>query len=186
MSIKNNISLIRSILYLQDVIRSGTISHTAMQNGIKPSNLSKLLSELEEALGCELLIRNTKGIFPTTHGQTIYNIAVELEKTLHKFENICQNHFINPDELNIYISESLDIPCLNEFQSTNKQLQLITCGDYRVADFAVLNHEPDNTNFSCTQSHIGNNIHQKIWIICNEKHQAALEIFDFIIVKLLS
>ena len=51
MTIKNNLALIRRLLYFYAVIENGRINITAERNGIKAANLSKMLTELEKEIG---------------------------------------------------------------------------------------------------------------------------------------
>lgn len=186
MNIKNRINLIRSILYMQDVIRNGTITHTAEQNGIKAPNLSKLLTELEETLGCKLLNRSSRGIIPTPEGLKIYNLTMELENGLNNLENICNKKLINPHELRLYIADGLEIPILCDFRSIDPELHLTKVTGTEDADIAILNYKPEKAGQKYTRLKIGNSLQQNIWLIVNENHPAAMEFFDFIIAKLLS
>lgn len=186
MNIKNSITFIRSILYLQAVIRCGTISHTAAANGIKAANLSKLLTELETELGCKLLDRNSRGVTPTKMGKRIYTIALELEHALAELENICKTKLINPNQINYYISEDMEINDIEAFSSLYPNIIITKTEEEYTADIAVLNHFPEDASASYTRCAIGNNIKQEIWITCNEKHPSAMLLYDFIIEKLLA
>lgn len=186
MNIKNRINLIRSILYMQDVVRNGTITHTAEQNGIKAPNLSKLLTELEETLGCKLLNRSSRGIIPTPEGLKIYNLTLELENGLNYLENICKEKLINPQELRLYIADGLEIPILCDFRSADPELRLIKVTGREDADVAVLNYKPEKAGENYTRLKIGSGLQQNIWLSVNENHPASMEFYDFIIGKLLS
>lgn len=47
MSVKSKSSLFRDLLYLREVICCGQISRAANNNGIKASNLSKIITDIE-------------------------------------------------------------------------------------------------------------------------------------------
>lgn len=186
MNIKTNISFIRSILYLQAVIRSGTISRTAATNGIKAANLSKLLTVLETELGCKLLERNSRGVTPTKKGKRIYTIALELEHALAELENIRKTKLINPNQINFYISQDMKIDNIEAFSIKYPNILLTQVEEEHIADIAVLNHFPEDASASYTRCTIGNSIKQEVWITCNEKHPSAMLLYDFIIEKLLA
>ena len=57
-TIKTKISLLRELLALKQVIDLGQIQVAADRNGIKHSNLSKLITDLEERFKTILLIRS--------------------------------------------------------------------------------------------------------------------------------
>lgn len=57
-TIKTKISLLRELLALKQVIDLGQIQAAADRNGIKHSNLSKLITDLEERFKTILLIRS--------------------------------------------------------------------------------------------------------------------------------
>ena len=47
MNIKQKLALIKIILYFNDILRKGNISNSAEENGIKQSNLSRLITDFE-------------------------------------------------------------------------------------------------------------------------------------------
>lgn len=186
MNIKNNINFVRSILYLQAVIRSGTISKTAAANGIKAANLSKLLTELETEIGCKLLNRSSRGVTPTKEGSHIYTIALELEHALAELENIRKTKLIDPNRITFYISDDMKLENIEAFLASQPNIGFVKVEEEYAADIAVLNHAPLDANTSYTRCTIGNSVKQEIWITCNEKHPAAMLLYDFIIGKLLA
>lgn len=185
MSVKNNTNFIRDILYLLSTIRNGSINTAAEQNGIKPANLSKLLTGLEETLGCKLLERSSRGVRPTKEGKEIFELSSVLEQGLEKLEKLRKDSFVNPHHVNIYISENMQLNCLNEFTTTYPDLDVTLIDSESIADVAVLNQPPLYINTSFTKCSIGNNLSQTVWISCDERHKSALLLFDFIIAKLL-
>lgn len=186
MNVKWYSSFVRNILYFQSVIRNKTIAKTAQLNGIKPGNLSKLISELEQTVGCLLLDRSVKGVTPTREGQRIYELGLRLENTINEIKNLQSTAFINPQHIYIYIASDVEIPCLNEFIQKHPELKIINTEDINYSDLAVLNQKPENPDISYTHCTLGNEFRQNIWITCNEKHPNAMLLFDFIIAKIVS
>jgi len=82
MSIKQKLSLIKAALYFNEVLREKKISAAAQKNGIKQTNLSKLISEFEQAVNIPLLRRDNTGITPTNYGLKISETIKELEQKI--------------------------------------------------------------------------------------------------------
>lgn len=106
MTIKTETTLIRNILYLLQTIENGKMSITAEQNGIKISNLSKLIKELEEHFNTKLLIRKSNGVIPTEDGQVLLSLAQELETSLEKLQQLKDKQI---SEIKIFIKKDIDI-----------------------------------------------------------------------------
>lgn len=184
MNIKYNSNFIRDLLYLIATIRNGQITITAEQNGIKPSNLSRLLTELEKTIGCKLIIRSCRGIKPTQYGQEIYELALCLEHNLQKLENIYKHPNRKNNQIKLYISEALKINNFNDFCQQNPSIKIIPTNNEEFADVALLNHEPNMKGISFAKFVIGQEITQNIWVICNENNPNATILFDFIVSQL--
>ena len=79
------------VLFLH-VVRSGSISEAAKQNGISASAASRWLNELEESMGVSLLKRTTRKITPTQAGQRLYDrfsrIHCEIDDVFNEIQNM--------------------------------------------------------------------------------------------------
>lgn len=64
-----------SLRLFVSVIEEGTISAAAQREHIAAAAVSKRLSELEEALGLQLMVRSNKGITPTQAGISLLYLA---------------------------------------------------------------------------------------------------------------
>ena len=64
-TIKSKITLLKELLALKEVVDLGQIQAAAERNGIKHSNMSKMISYLEERFKSIFLIRGPIGCFPT-------------------------------------------------------------------------------------------------------------------------
>lgn len=99
-TLKNKVILLRELLALKEVVDRGSIQIAANKNGIKNSNMSQLIKNLESLLGVKLINRNFDGSQPTNSTQIIYNDICTIEELLNKILDT----FIDPDDLSGYMS----------------------------------------------------------------------------------
>lgn len=99
-TIKTKIAFLRELLALKEVIDVGQINAAAERNGIKHSNLSKMISDLESQFKTTLLIRSSSGCVPTNTTRQLY---ADIENISLALDNIIQN-LTTPNELTGYIS----------------------------------------------------------------------------------
>ncbi len=104
-TIKTKISLLRELLALKEVIDIGKIQAAAERNGIKHSNMSKLITGLEERFKTILLIRSSLGCLPTNASRQLYNqIEIitntldEINKELTESDNLVGNILLWTEE----------------------------------------------------------------------------------------
>lgn len=83
-TLKAKILLLKELLALKEVVDKGSIQVAACENGIKNSNLSQLIKNLEERFNTKLINRNFDGSQPTNSTQLIYNDICIIEETLNK------------------------------------------------------------------------------------------------------
>ena len=82
-TIKSKCQLFKEFVALKEVSDSGQISSVAYKNGIKPTNLSKLITSLEERLHTTLISRTAKGIYPLSEAVKINEIT---DRILNEFD----------------------------------------------------------------------------------------------------
>ena len=99
-TLKNKVILLRELLALKEVVDRGSIQIAANKNGIKNSNMSQLIKNLESLLGVKLINRNFDGSQPTNSTQIIYNDICTIEELLNKILDT----FIDQDDLSGYMS----------------------------------------------------------------------------------
>ena len=99
-TIKTKITFLRELLALKEIIDTGQIQAAAERNGIKYSNMSKLIQDLESRFKTNLLIRSSSGSLPTNTTRQIY---ADIEHISDALNNIIQS-LTEPDELTGYIS----------------------------------------------------------------------------------
>ena len=99
-TLKTKILLLKELLALKEVVDKGSIQVAACENGIKNSNLSQLIKELEDRFGTKLINRNFDGSQPTNSTQIIYNDICAIEELLNKISE----NFVDIDALSGSIS----------------------------------------------------------------------------------
>ena len=99
-TIKTKITFLRELFALKEVIDAGQIRIAAERNGIKHSNMSKMILDLESRFKTRLLIRNSSGSIPTNATRQIY---ADIENISNALNKIIRN-LTGPDELTGYIS----------------------------------------------------------------------------------
>lgn len=99
-TIKTKIAFLRELLALKEIIDAGQIQAAAERNGIKYSNMSKMIQDLESRFKTSLLIRSSSGSLPTNTTRQIY---ADIEHISDALDNIIQS-LTEPDELTGYIS----------------------------------------------------------------------------------
>lgn len=186
MNVKSDTYLIRALLYFCEIIQNHNISKTAEKNGIKPSNLSILIRNLEKQIGTPLLYRTSHGTMPTPMGQKLYEIVSQVRPILSNIEQYRQTLQLSPQPLNLYIASNLQLENYDKFALSNPDIILNFVNSESLADVSLLNHKPTNPNFSYTEVNIGNILTQKVWIVCHNEKPQSFCFFDFIIAALLS
>ena len=99
-TLKTNLSLLRELFALKEVMDAGQIHGAAQRNGMKQSNLSKTISDLESEMNIKLLNRSSKGIEPTNTARLLYADIDNIIKSLDKINAT----FVDSDELTGYVT----------------------------------------------------------------------------------
>ncbi len=99
-TLKTNLSLLRELFALKEVMDAGQIQGAAQRNGMKQSNLSKMISDLESEINVKLLNRSSKGVEPTNTARLLYADIDNIVKSLDKISAT----FVDSDELTGYVT----------------------------------------------------------------------------------
>lgn len=83
-TLKTKLILLKELLALKEVVDKGSIQIAASENGIKNSNLSQLIKDLEYRFNTKLINRGVDGSLPTNSTQLIYNDICAIEELLNK------------------------------------------------------------------------------------------------------
>lgn len=78
-------------LFSQTVVHGG-ISAAAAANNMQRSKVSRRLQELEKALGCQLLIRTTRTIELTEHGNRLFELVEKPVEQLQQGLSVMKEH----------------------------------------------------------------------------------------------
>lgn len=180
MSVKAKIAQFRDMLYFKEVVSARQISAAANKNGIKPSNLSKIIQNWEKALAKKLFVRNSRGLEPTTEALKIAELISGAEKHFDKcLQKISKKN--TPGIVNLYLPPNLKIKNLNLFCKKHEGLTLICTASPIEADVLVDYLPPLQTeDWITVQNHIGGTFDQTIWVSCLEE-KIPLELAQFII-----
>lgn len=81
---------IRTIRCFIKVVNLNSINKAAQELYMNHQNLGKKLTNLEQELGIELLIRSKTGISLTAEGETVYNNFLEMDKLAREIENFAE------------------------------------------------------------------------------------------------
>lgn len=94
-TLKTKIILLKELLALKEVVDKGSIQIAAGENGIKNSNLSQMIRNLEDRFHTKLINRGASGSLPTNSAQIIYNDICTIEDELNKISK----NFVDTDVL---------------------------------------------------------------------------------------
>lgn len=177
MSVKANTVLVRNLLYIREVVHFGSIRAAADCNNIKPSNLSKIISDTEEQFGFSLFCRTAHGMVAS---QRAIELSSQVEKLVHELSDLRQKFaFGNGTEfLRLYLSRGLEIGEISDFSG---RVEYVDMPDY--ADVIVGSEKPRKTSgMVCVEHKIGSNIKQTIWV-CAQNNPAAMGLATAILLK---
>ncbi len=99
-TLKTKILLLKELFALKEVVDKGSIQVAATENGIKNSNMSQLIKNLENRFNTKLINRGFDGSQLTKSAQIIYNDICEIEALVNKISE----NFVNTDDLSGYLS----------------------------------------------------------------------------------
>ena len=102
---KSRLSFLRDLLALKEVIDAGRIQGAARRNGIKQSNLSKIITDLESSMNTTLLQRSPKGVEPTNTARLLYTDIDNILKSLDRISKIFETAEDLAGCVTVYVSE---------------------------------------------------------------------------------
>lgn len=181
MSLKKQLAIIKYLLALNSTVKCGSINTAATKNGIKPSNLSRLISEFEEIIGGKLLTRTPKGVNPTALGTKVCALAEQIE---HELEKANQEEDKNLQIIKIFVSAELEFNNFENFFTDFNNAIIVLTQRRNQADIIISGHTPgDKNNF--VEITLSGELKHKIWLQSRTEKELPLKVIDFIIAKLL-
>lgn len=80
----------RQMMYLDAVVRYGSINHAAKALEVSQPNLSRAINKLEEEIGHHLLKRDVKGVQLTREGRRFYNLSHDIVRKTMALNQVYQ------------------------------------------------------------------------------------------------
>lgn len=164
MGIKKDSIILKSLLSFAAIARSGKIKETATQNGMKQSNLSKIITDLEKDLGIKLFNRVQNGVTLTENGRNFFQIACGIEKVLHDVRNYNTLATTIAGDIRLWTSEGIGSSYISaflaEFYQQYPEVRLsITCSldspnIMDQMDMGILYQKPDFPDAVILYEHI--------------------------------
>lgn len=180
MSVKSKTTLFRDLLYFKEVVAAQQISAAAEKNGIKPSNLSKIIQNLEIMTTKKLFKRSSRGFEPTSEAIKLAELISNAEKSF----DFCAQKLKRQNQsgiLNLYLPKNIKLKNLESFCKKNPDITLVFCTSIAEADVFVDYTPPQNADaLICVQNNIGLNFEQNIWV-CAVEQKDAFSLAQFII-----
>ena len=176
MSIKTEVLFFKNLLCVKEIVRTGKMTEAAAQNGMKESNLSKTIKDVEALMNRKLFHRTSFGVVPTQEAleiackveQIIQNMA-ELQKTY--FQNCGSNHVCK-----VYIETGFEIGDLQ-----NLSQKIVYTDKSEDADIMICLHKPKNVKkMVCMENKIGGFVKQTLWV-CARNTPETLDLASLII-----
>ena len=181
--IKSQLAFLKSILYLVSVVECRSITRAAEQNGIKQTNLSAMMKDLEETIGEPLFIRKSNGLLPTESAMMLYRHALNLQKNLEQIQGLKKKQGHRRSTLKLYKPQTLTLNFLKEFSKA--KIKFVSPeSDFDVGIFYEAPQRNDK-GFQTGEYHLNiAGITQKLWIVCQSENPDACMLTDFIISRL--
>lgn len=187
MTIKEKVILIRNLLYFLDVVSSGSFSKTAEKNGIKVSNLSLLIKELEEEIGVNLLQRTSTGVVPTSEGLYIYNLVLSVKEELRDISYL-RHKFHEKTSVILYIPPQIVFQSIDDFKEAYPFIDLKITRIPKSFDIGMFFTLPKNKSNYVIEKHSIQikNFSQTLWISFNSQLKQVHVVKNFILSQLIS
>lgn len=90
-----------------EAAKHGTVSNAALESGMKQSNFSNCIRELEKKLKCELFNRVHNGVRLTENGKEFFKIGCDLDNALFKIDNYSTAETKISGDVKLWLSEGL-------------------------------------------------------------------------------
>ena len=154
-TLKTKLILLKELLALKEVVDKGSIQIAATENGIKNSNLSQLIKDLENRFDTKLINRGFDGSQPTNSTQIIYNDICAIEELLNKISET----FVDMDALSGSVSVWTEEGLIGSF--IMKDLSEFYAKYPKIRLELLMRKEPDisNTDILIVKPKLHPNIH---------------------------
>lgn len=157
MGIKEKANLLKNLLYFEAIAKEGQISRAAVINGVKQSNMSNTLKELEEIRGRKLFNRIYNGVALTDAGRELFEMVCRIDETLNKIADTKEDVEKLKGTIKFWTSDGLATSYISHFLSNfyihypevklSIQCSLDTPKMADDFDLAIVYHKPDPKKF---------------------------------------
>ena len=107
MRIRDQLILLRKILSFAAIAKTGNVTAAALENGMKQSNLSGYVKELEEKVGAKLFEHGDRRMILTEVGKNLYEISCSIEKSVYKINSYKQQNNNVSGAVRLWTSDGL-------------------------------------------------------------------------------
>ena len=164
MSINSDLATLKKLFLFRETTKYRNISTTALNLGLKQSNLSKAIKDLEIYLGTELFSRIHNGVILTESGEYVMNQVQKIDESLRQIKNLAEESHAISGNICLWTTDGLGAWCvstrLNEFYSKYPDVTIeIKCSNDvphilpREADVAVVFEEPRSSSTQTIARH---------------------------------
>jgi len=176
MSVKKKLILFKYLLYVKEIVEAGSITEAAENNGIKSSNLSKVIQDAENLFGRSLFSRAAHGMIPSVDALEMVRVARKMDDCL----NEVTTSFKNVGKIvKLYVAPGILIKNLSDFQGV-----FIETLEENEADVIVSNIKPlASDQLISTENRVGKDVVQSVWVCAKNSSQAIL-LARFIILQI--
>lgn len=120
---------IRALKFFIAVYKCKSFSVVARHENISPSMVSRVILQLEDALGQQLFYRNTRAIMPTEAGRIFHDYARSMTEQLNEVRNELQDRATQPKGLirinaPVFFGQKHIAPWLGEFLNRYPKIQV--------------------------------------------------------------
>lgn len=120
---------IRALKFFIAVYKCKSFSVVARHENVSPSMVSRVILQLEDALGQQLFYRNTRAIMPTEAGRIFYDYARSMTEQLNEVRNELQDRATQPKGLirinaPVFFGQKHIAPWLGEFLNRYPKIQV--------------------------------------------------------------
>lgn len=126
MSVRRNIQMMKMLSYFEQVVNNGQLKRAAEELGLKQSNLSREMKDLEILVGRPLLVRKGRGLAVTETGEKIYFRACACSQIISEVSDYIRQG-VSDDMVNIRIPQSCLHLFSEYFENFKKQYPRATC-----------------------------------------------------------
>lgn len=164
MNMNSDLATLKKIFLFRETTKYRSISTTALNLGLKQSNLSKAIKDLEIYLGTRLFGRIHNGVVLTEEGEYVIRQVQKIDESLHAIKSLSEESHAISGNISLWTTDGLGAWCvsthLGEFYNKYPDVTIeIKCSNEipdilpREADVAVVFEEPRTSSAKTISEH---------------------------------